>query len=133
MCAQLTHSAGESGPASPGTYAVVLSAESEQELERIAARLEQHDVPVHRVVEGSGRYSGQLMALGVPPGPKSQRGKHLSNLPLLRFTDLDEYHEFQQDCWACKKQHRREIRETKATWIQKLKKWWSARHQPKGG
>lgn len=89
--AQVVHCAGETGPAEPGTYAVVLAAESERKLSRLADRLEALEVPVHRVVESHGRHAGQLMALGLPPGPKSERGRHLSSLPLVRFEALSRY------------------------------------------
>lgn len=85
------HASGETGPAEPGTYAVVLAAETQQELRSLADRLEARGTPVHRVVESSGRYAGQLMALGLPPGPKSIRGRHLSSVPLARFQAFDQY------------------------------------------
>jgi len=94
--AQLCHAAGETGPAEPGCYAVVLAAESQRELSRLADRLDALEVPVHRVVESHGRYAGQLMAIGIPPGPKSIRGWHLSSLPLVRFRSFAQYNDLAQ-------------------------------------
>ncbi len=83
--ANCVHAAGESagGPVHSGTYAVALSAKSEQDLCSLADHLEARDVPVHRVVEAHGAYADQLMAIGISPGPKSQRGRHLSHVRLL--------------------------------------------------
>lgn len=123
--AQLCHAAGETGPAEPGCYAVVLAAESQRELSRLADRLEAQEVPVHRVVESHGRYAGQLMAIGIPPGPKSERGRHLSSLPLVRFRSFDQYRET-ADLHRAEQQHRltrirnleRELAEARRPWYQ---------------
>ncbi len=91
--AQLTHAAGESsdGNLNPGTYAVVLGVENERLLRRLARNLEAVKEPVHRVVESHGEYSGQLMALGLSPGPKSVRGRFLSNIPLASLGSFLEF------------------------------------------
>ena len=91
--AQLLHAAGESSPGNlePGTYAVALSGGDRIELEQLADKLESKGVPIHRVVESHGAYAGQLMAIGVEPGPKSVRGKHLSELPLVRMGQFIDY------------------------------------------
>lgn len=130
-CAQLIHAAGESsdGKLKPGTYAVALGVETENELRALADELDAKGVPVHRVEESTGKYAGQLMALGIKPGPKSVRGKHLSNLPLLRMVDFTEYYDVQQSHWAETKTLRREIRELKhqrQPWWSRLQQWWRA-------
>jgi hypothetical protein len=92
-CANLVHAAGESSPGdlSSGTYAIALGAASEKDLKRIEARLEQHGVPFRSITESHGSYAGQPMAIGVEPGPKSERGRHLSDVPLLRLDSFVEY------------------------------------------
>jgi hypothetical protein len=87
------HAAGESsdGNLKPGTYAVVLGVENENALQRVATNLENLKVPVHRVVESSGKYANQLMAIGIKPGPKSERGRWVSTMPLLSMSDFLEF------------------------------------------
>lgn len=107
---------------------MALGCETEAELKQLAQKLEAAGQPVVRVVESHGRYAGQTMALGIEPGPKSQRRKHLSSLPLLRMTDFDEYHDLQQDHWSETKMLRREIRELKRQqqpWWSRLKRWYN--------
>ncbi len=132
-CAQLVHAAGESsnGKLKPGTYAVALGVETEKDLRDLADKLEAQGVPVHRVEESTGKYAGQLMALGIAPGPKSVRGKHLSNLPLLRMVDFDEHHDYQAGEWSKRKAQSKEIaklkdriRELQISWWQRAKSWW---------
>ena len=127
--AQLLHAAGESsdGKLSPGTYAVALAADSQLDLERIARRLEKHNVPVHRVMESHGQYAGQLMALGIAPGPKSVRGRHLSNIPLLKMDCFAEYTAVMTGAHAAVEVHRKQasaleqkLRDTKIPW---WKRW----------
>ena len=131
-CAQLIHAAGESsnGKLKPGTYAVALGVETEKDLRDLADKLEAQGVPVHRVEESTGKYAGQLMALGIAPGPKSVRGKHLSNLPLLRMVDFVEHHDYQAGEWSDRKALRKEIsnlknriRELEGSWWQRTKRW----------
>jgi len=102
----LLHAAGESsdGKLTPGTYAVALGADSEKLLERISSNLKTLKVPHHRVVESSGKYANQLMAIGLPPGPKSERGRWLSDIPLL---SMGSFLEFQQRLeWVIKDKRR---------------------------
>jgi hypothetical protein len=93
MFANCAHSAGESSPGnlSPGTYAIALGVPDEPTLKRVADNLEALGQPVHRVVESHGQYREQLMALGIPPGPKSQVGRYLTNLKLISLTNLQEW------------------------------------------
>jgi hypothetical protein len=135
--AQLIHAAGESsnGKLKSGTYAVALGTESEQQLRALADELEAKGVPVHRVEESHGKYAGQLMALGIAPGPKSERGQHLSTLPLIRFGDFVEHHDAMQ--WAFDerkaqgKKYRAQIgelqqriRKLESSWWERAKRWW---------
>jgi peptidyl-tRNA hydrolase len=137
--AQVVHAAGESsnGKLKPGTYAVALSVESEQQLRSLADELEAKGVPVHRVEESHGKYAGQLMALGIAPGPKSVRGQHLSTLPLIRFGDFIEHHDAMQWAFAEKKalgkkyraqiaELRRRIAELESSWWARAKRWWKS-------
>jgi len=141
--AQCVHASGESsdGNLSPGTYAVALGVETEGELCELADELEERGVPVHRVVESAGRYAGQVMALGVKPGPKSIRGKYLSTLSLLRMVDFVEHHDYMQEEWAKRRTQEREISKLKekiqdleSSWWQRFKaRWWSpGRNQTQG-
>jgi hypothetical protein len=135
----LLHASGESsdGNLSPGTYAVALGTETEGELRELAEKLEAKGVPVHRVIESAGKYAGQLMSLGIKPGPKSVRGKHLSNLPLLRMVDFEEHHDYMAREWGDRKVLRKEImtlkgkiQELEGSWWQRCKKkmntWWGS-------
>lgn len=132
VCAQLIHAAGESsdGKLRPGTYAVALGVETENELRALADELATKGVPVHRVEESTGKYAGQLMALGIEPGPKSVRGKHLSNLPLVRLGDFVEHIQHMTGQEMRRKELRRtiavceeKIRELESSWWQRVKKW----------
>ena len=84
MAAQITHAAGESSPGniSKGTHAVVLGV-SPSDLERLAATRFQ-DVPHVSIVESDAPFSGQLMAIGLPPAPRWKWKRLVSDLPLLR-------------------------------------------------
>lgn len=85
LAAQVTHAAGESSPGdlSPGTYAVVLQADSALlvELEQQLTR----DGVAHRAIrESDPPYAGQLMAIGLRPAPRKEVQGHVSSLPLLK-------------------------------------------------
>lgn len=79
--AQTVHAAGETGPATPGTYAVVLAVPDEGQLLRTAVELLRADVPFHLVRESDG----QAMAIGIAPcHPGRGMRRVLSSLPLWR-------------------------------------------------
>lgn len=103
--AYCVHAAGESsdGNLKPGTYAVALAVTNGKNLEVLANNLEYFKVPIHRVVESHGKYAGQLMAIGVTPGPKSIRGRYLSNLPLIDMYRFPEYDQIRSACEVAKK------------------------------
>lgn len=67
IAAQLVHAAGETGPTSPGTHAVVLSAQNEEHLLRIEQQLIFHDMQHHSVREPDPPWNGAIMAIGLPP------------------------------------------------------------------
>ena len=110
---------------------MALGVETEQELLELADRLEAAGVPLHRVVESDGPYRGQLMALGIEPGPKSQRRRFLSSLPLLRMENFDEYNE-ELDRYGERIQDlaaeidRPEHRLAARPWWSRLQQWWRA-------
>ena len=81
LAAQVTHAAGESSPGnlSSGTYAVVLSAKSAEELLEIRQRLKAANVS-HVLIEEEG----EPMAIGVQPDLRNNLRRYFSSLPLLR-------------------------------------------------
>jgi hypothetical protein len=125
--AQCLHAAGESsdGKLKPGTYAVALGVETEKELRVLADKLGAKDVPIHRVEESTGKYAGQLMALGIAPGPKNLRGKYLSTLPLLRMSDFVEYTQHMTGQEMKRKELRHQIAALKESWWTRTKARWS--------
>lgn len=69
------HAAGESGPAGPGTTAVVLQVEGQDALLRLSASLEE---PHTIFFESDPPYVGQAMALGLlSPQGKLNAFSHL--------------------------------------------------------
>lgn len=86
LAAQVTHAAGESSPGNltPGTYAVVLAAQSAQELEDLHDRLADLQVPHSVVRESSGPLAGQMTAIGVQPAPREEVKRLFSSMPLLK-------------------------------------------------
>lgn len=59
----ILHAAGESGPAPPGSVAILLAAKDEDELRALATL----DSESHLIVECDGPYAGQALAIGFPP------------------------------------------------------------------
>lgn len=86
LAAQILHAGGESSPGNlpDGTHAVVLAVPGEAELAAVGHRLTLAGIPHVRIIEDSPPYSGQLMAIGVSPGPRKEVHRCLSSLPLLR-------------------------------------------------
>ena len=99
--------------------------ETEKQLRDLAADLESKDVPVHRVEESHGKHAGQLMALGISPGPKNLRGKHLSTLPLLRMSSFVEYTQHITGQEMKRKELRRQIAALEETVSTLEKSWWA--------
>lgn len=91
--AQAIHAAGESSPGNldPGTYAIALGAQDEEELRLIASNLEANNVDFRLIVESSGDFAGQAMAIGVVPGPRNTLRKYLSSYPLIRIEFFPEH------------------------------------------
>ena len=86
QAAQLIHAADDSSPGNlpRGTFAYALVARDEDHLEGISEALFRAGIRHSLVIESDGRYSGQLMAIGVVPCKKEDVYRVLSSLPLLR-------------------------------------------------
>lgn len=85
LAAHVAHAAGESGPAPPGTIAVVLGVSNETELLAIAARLATRGVAHVLIRENAGPFEGQATAIGVrPTHDRKTVGKAVSSLRLVR-------------------------------------------------
>ena len=67
LASQLTHAAGETGPANPGTHAVVLSAKNKDHLLKIERQLIAHKIKHHSVREPDLPWNGEIMAIGLYP------------------------------------------------------------------
>ncbi len=80
------HAAGESstGNIPEGTHAVVLATPNEAKLLALERVLIDAGIPHTAVREPDEPWNGQLMAIGIRPGPRDTVRKLLSNLPLLR-------------------------------------------------
>lgn len=85
LAAHVCHAAGESGPAPPGSIAVVLGVESEADLLRVAARLDARLIPYVLIRENAGQFDGQVTAIGIPPTcDRAAIRKAVSSLHLVR-------------------------------------------------
>lgn len=86
QAAQIIHAAGESSPGNlpDNTYAVALTVKDEAELYSLADDLLRAGLPRHLCVECDAPYTGQAMALGIPPMDRKRLKPLLSKYPLLR-------------------------------------------------
>lgn len=85
LAAHVAHAAGESGPAPPGTIAVVLGVPHEAELLAIARRFATREIEHVLIRENAGPFDGQATAIGVRPTHDRKRvGKVVSSLRLVR-------------------------------------------------
>lgn len=86
QAAQLIHAAGQSSPGNlpDGTYAVALTVPDEAALRALAADLKLAGLPRRLVVEADAPYTGQAMALGIPPCARRTLKPFLARYPLLR-------------------------------------------------
>lgn len=90
LAAQIVHAAGESfaqfkiDPSTPPIHAVVLAARCETSLLELEARLVAGGVTHHSIREPDAPYNGALTAIGLPPQPRAQLKKFLSNIPTLK-------------------------------------------------
>lgn len=83
--AQATHAAGESGPATAGTHAVVLAAEDETHLLALSQALRSAQIQHHQIFEPDPPWSGQMLALGIRPGPRTRALRRIvGSMPLWR-------------------------------------------------
>jgi hypothetical protein len=67
-----------------GTYAIALTVPGELELRALARDLERAGARPHLIVEDDEPYTGQAVALGIPPADRRILKRHLSKLPLLK-------------------------------------------------
>ena len=86
QAAQLIHAAGESSPGNlpPHTYAIALTTRDEAELQALSQRLFLSGIRHKRIIESDAPWTGQLMALGIPPASRNKLKQFLSSCPLLR-------------------------------------------------
>lgn len=84
-CAQIIHAAGESSPGNlpDGTYAIALTAEAPQ-LQDLARQLSEAGIAHRNIRESDAPFSGELMAIGVCPQPRSKLRRYFSTLPLVK-------------------------------------------------
>lgn len=87
--AQTAHAAGNSvrHPLRDDTIVVALAVADEVALRAVAARLVEHGLAHHLVIENEGPFAGQAMAIGLEPVPAHDRPrirKAVSDLPLVR-------------------------------------------------
>ena len=75
--AQSVHAAGESGPATSGTHAVVLAASSEDALLALHERLSYFQIPHVLIREPDAPYLNAATALGIPPQARGPLRRHL--------------------------------------------------------
>lgn len=94
--AQTIHAAGETAHPLPpsGTHAVCLSAQDEQDLFRIANKLERRRIPHKIIQEPDSPYNGQAMAIGIYPTQDRKPIKRvLSRLPLVTERKKDDHND----------------------------------------
>lgn len=86
QAAQLVHAAGESsqGDLPAGTFAIVLAVPDRHALMAEAYRLTKAGLPFTPIFEPDAPHCGDLMAIGLRPGPREVLRRHLSSLPLLK-------------------------------------------------
>ena len=84
QAANFIHAAGESGPVPEHCHAVALVTNDEVHLRAIALKLRAAGIRFRSIVECDGDHTGQMMAIGIHPRPKSEVRKLLSSLPLLK-------------------------------------------------
>lgn len=82
QAAMLVHAAGESGPASTGTSAVVLTVADEESL--LSLHRSMRSIPHTLIKEVDPPYHGQAMAIGALVSDRSEIRKLTSSLPLLK-------------------------------------------------
>lgn len=67
-----------------GCYAIALKCKDEAELRQIRFDLERAGIELESFVESDSPYGGQLMSIGLVPGPRSKLRKYLSQLPTVK-------------------------------------------------
>lgn len=86
QAAQLIHAAGESSPGKlpPRTHAYALVTTDEDQLKQIGWELFKNGISHRLIFEPDAPYTGQLMAIGVTPRPRSEVKGYFSALKLLK-------------------------------------------------
>lgn len=86
QAAQLIHAAGESSPGNvhSGTFAYAKTAKDEKELRDLSYELFMAGIPHKCILEPDAPWNGQMMAIGVCPGPKTKLKKYFARFPLLK-------------------------------------------------
>lgn len=86
LAAQLIHAAGETSPGNlpDNTHAIALAAKDEAELIAISEELKAQGIPHLMIDECDAPYTGQFMAIGIPPMEREKLRKVLSKYPLLK-------------------------------------------------
>ena len=87
--AQIIHAAGESAKLTSelptGTHAVALQSDNEDTLTELSKAIDASGIPYTKITENDAPYTGQLMALGIAPIPRSKELKKLlGKVKLLR-------------------------------------------------
>lgn len=91
VAAMIVHAAGESAtnvPGFKGCTAVVLAVDNEAQLSSVLTKLRQEFILHIAVWENSPPYAGQLMAIGVVPGPREELGPVFQNYSLY-WVDIE--------------------------------------------
>jgi hypothetical protein len=65
-------------------FAFALVTPDEQSLQDLSFKLFMEGIPHKCIFEPDAPWTGQLMAIGVFPGPRKKLRKYFSNLPLLK-------------------------------------------------
>ena len=76
--------AGEGIPLNPHEYAIALTAKDEAELQALSENLFYAGIKHKRIIENDAPWTGQLMAIGIPPGKRSVLKRFLSKYPTLK-------------------------------------------------
>ena len=96
MLAQTMHATGETATPLPisGTHAVCLAAKDEEDLLRVANRLDRRKVPYKLIREPDAPYNGEATAIGLyPVQDRKPIRRALSRLPLVTERKKDDNHD----------------------------------------
>lgn len=94
--AQTIHAAGETANPLPpsGTHAVCLAARDEEDLLRVADKLDRRRIPYKLIQEPDFPWNNQAMAIGIYPiKDRKQIKRALSRLPLVTERKKDDHND----------------------------------------